>query len=399
MSQEIRGDVRRVKSVLIAGGGIGALEAVLSLRAMPGGKDFDLTLVSASNRFNYRPALVGRVFGMIESTEYDLHAICADLNVNLRIGQVVEVDGEQSRVRLADDSVLDFEALIVAVGAKATPPLSGALTLFTSGGSGEFEDILNELEEGALDSIAFVVPAATGWTLPLYELALMTAHRAEALGRRQNLAIMLITPEEVPLAAFRGAGSDAVTALLSEAGITVKLGAYVHDLEGSKLTLSPGDLHLNAEQVVALPRLVGPRLRGLPTDADGFVFADEFGRVAHMSGVFAIGDAKSFPIKHGGIAAQQADVVARLLAGAAADEKVLEFDRPHLEAALSTGDEPLYLTASITGGESVTSTASYECPWSPPDKIAAVRLGPYLTSQEGVSATLTTPSRWFPKSS
>lgn len=51
---------------------------------------------------------------------------------------------------------------------------------------------------------------------------------------------------------------------------------------------------------------------------------------------------------------------------------------------LSTGSEPLYLTATITGGESVASHASRHCMWWPPHKVAARHLAPYLADREEI---------------
>ena len=52
-------------------------------------------------------------------------------------------------------------------------------------------------------------------------------------------------------------------------------------------------------------------------DRSGFLPTDEHGRVGGTVGVYAAGDATSFPIKQGGIAAQQADAVAECIAAGA----------------------------------------------------------------------------------
>jgi len=49
---------------------------------------------------------------------------------------------------------------------------------------------------------------------------------------------------------------------------------------------------------------------------------------------------------------------------------------------LFSGDGPLYLRATITGGESVVSSASRHCPWWPPHKVAARYLAPYLADRD-----------------
>ncbi len=55
--------------------------------------------------------------------------------------------------------------------------------------------------------IAFVVPDGTTWSLPLYELALMTARQTWSMGA-DWLKLVFVTPESRPLAIFGGAASD-----------------------------------------------------------------------------------------------------------------------------------------------------------------------------------------------
>ncbi|MGB2710971.1 MAG: hypothetical protein WBC33_05585, partial [Conexibacter sp.] len=157
---------------------------------------------------------------------------------------------------------------------------------------------------------------------------------------------------------------------------------YVSDFDGRTLALAPGGRSLTVDAVLALPELSGPNLAGVPCDADGFVHVDEHGRVPGLDGVYAIGDATTFPIKQGGIAAQQADIAAALIARTVGVDVRAPRTRPVLRAILLTGGEPLYLTATIAGGESVASHVSRHCMWWPPHKVAARHLAPYLADRE-----------------
>jgi hypothetical protein len=49
-----------------------------------------------------------------------------------------------------------------------------------------------------------------------------------------------------------------------------------------------------------------------------------------------------------------------------------------MHAKLLTDGEPLYLTAHITGGHGFSSEVSSTPTWSPPSKIAARFLAPYI---------------------
>ena len=68
--------------------------------------------------------------------------------------------------------------------------------------------LIQDIEGGYVDSLAFVAPGRMAWPLPLYELALMTAGRAYDMN--VELATTIVTPEDSPLAIFGSAASDAV---------------------------------------------------------------------------------------------------------------------------------------------------------------------------------------------
>jgi sulfide:quinone oxidoreductase len=99
------------------------------------------------------------------------------------------------------------------------------------------------------------------------------------------------------------------------------------------------------------------------------------------SRVFAAGDATDFPIKFGGIASQQADTAAEAIAALAGAPVEPQPFHPVLRAILLGADKPLYLSAQVTGGHGSSSQISEEPGWSPPVKIAAKYLAPYLESR------------------
>jgi sulfide:quinone oxidoreductase len=368
------------RHVAIAGGGVAGIELALALRSIAG-TSIDLTLVMPNDELHYRPLAVVEPFGRPAPRRYPLDAICRDLGMTWRRDELREVDVAAHAITTKCGERIAYDDLAIAIGAHPRPALPHAHTFLADTDADSLHWLVSEVEQGWVKRVAFVVPAATGWSLPLYELALMTAARAREAGI-DDLSLMLVTPEDVPLAAFRGAGSDAVAALLDEAGIAVLPSTYVREYDGRQLELTPGGGSLPVDRVVALPALVGPAIAGLPCDAEGFVHVDEHGRVPGALDVFAIGDATTFPIKQGGVASQEADVAAALIARAAGLDVSVPRSRPLLRAVMLTGGEPLYLRATIAGGESVASSASRHCPWWPPHKIAARHLAPYLADRE-----------------
>jgi sulfide:quinone oxidoreductase len=379
MTRTVRSPLRPLR-VVVAGGGIAGVEALLALRALTGDA-LSLTLVGPAEQLHYRPFTVLEPFSSRATRHYALDEICADLDVEHRHDAVAAVDDEARELVTEGGERIAYDALVLAPGARASVGLPHAHTFFADADPASLHWVVQELEQGVVGRVAFVVPPGRTWPLPLYELALMTAARVRDAGV-DAAELTLVTPEDAPLGLFQGAGSAAVAERLAAAGIRFLGSAYAHDYDGRTLALTPGERTLEAERVVALPVLSGPSLGGVPSDPDGFIHVDEHGRVPELADVYAIGDATTFAIKQGGIAAQQADAVATLIARTAGARMPEPSTRPLLRAVLFTGDGPLYLRATITGGESVVSSASRHCPWWPPHKVAARYLAPYLADRD-----------------
>jgi sulfide:quinone oxidoreductase len=115
---------------------------------------------------------------------------------------------------------------------------------------------------------------------------------------------------------------------------------------------------------------------------------DATGRLAGFDDVFAAGDATNFPIKQGGLAAQQADAVAEAIAAAVGADIDPQPFRPVLRGLLLTGGSPRFLRADISGMGGDDSVFSSEPLWSPPNKLSAHYLAPYLSNQVGEAADI-----------
>ena len=110
--------------------------------------------------------------------------------------------------------------------------------------------------------------------------------------------------------------------------------------------------------MIALPELYGPAMRGIPLGEHGFIRVDRYGRVPDVGPIYAAGDAIDFPVKHGGVGAQQADAAAQSIAALAGADITPEPFDPVIHGMLLTDDKPLYLTAQITGGHGFSSEIS-----------------------------------------
>ena len=359
--------------MLVAGGGVAALEAVLTLEEIAGPR-LELTLLTPRPRFEYTPLSVAEPFGLGRAHRFDLRELLAGRMVRLVLDSLEAVDADRGEAHTASGLSLGYEALLVAVGGRRREALPGAVTFSGPKASSELRSLLRGAVAGRIQRLLFAVPGGVTWALPAYELALMSRAHFEERGIEVEEGI--VTPEPRPLDAFGGRSSRAVAEMLELRGIAFR-SAVPARVEPGRLVLEEGE-PLPADAVVALPALGPPAIAGLPRDEQGFLPVDEHGRVEGLPGVYGAGDVTSFPLKQGGIAAQQADAAAQAIAAALGERISPEPFRPVLRGLLLTGRTPRFLRAELVSDRATRSMAEEEAIWWPPAKIAGRRLGPFL---------------------
>jgi sulfide:quinone oxidoreductase len=374
--------------VLIAGGGVAALEAALALRALAEDR-VSVELLAPEPLFWYRPLAVAEPFDLGEVRRFELPELAAAAGATFSPGALTGVEAGSRQAQTSEGSSVPYDVLLVACGAGPTAAVPGALTFRGPADTEKIRRLLDEIVAGHVGRIAFAVPWGAVWSLPIYELALMTA--AYVAEREAEVELALVTPEDEPLQLFGRAGSEAVRELLEERGIAIQTGSCPVELVDGELRLVP-DGTIAADRVVALPRLRGPRIDGLPQTVEGFIPVDAHGQVHGLADVFAAGDITSFPVKQGGIATQQADAAAELIAANAGADITPQPFRPVLRGLLLTGRQPRYLRHEITGGAGDASAASPEPLWWPPAKIVGRYLAPFLGAFAGVESPPEAPS-------
>ncbi len=360
-----------------------ALETVLALGALAPGLTAT-TVIAPNDEFVYRPMTVREPFAYPSAHRYELAPIVRDAGAELVVDELAWIDPAKRIAHTAAGAELPYDALMLALGASARPRYEHALTIDDRRLDETLHGLIQDVEEGYAHSLAFVSPGRMAWQLPLYELALMTA--ARAFDMSMDLETVLITPEDAPLAIFGEAASRAVGELLDRAHIKTINSAYVEIPSPGQIVINPGDRHMKVDRVVALPELYGPPLRGIPLAEHGFIRVTPDGQVLDAGPIYAAGDAIEFPIKHGGLASQQADAAAQSIAALAGAPIAPEPFNPVIHGMLLTGGEPLYLTAHITGGQGFSSQVSDTPSWSPARKIAAKYLAPYLDRHDREAA-------------
>jgi sulfide:quinone oxidoreductase len=383
--------------VVIAGGGVAGLEALLALRALAGHL-VAVTVVAPTAEFVYRPVTVAEAFDRAQARVYDLAQLVADQDGEFVQDELVRIDPKQRVAISRGGRQFLFDALVIATGARPREWLRGALTFRGREDVSALRALLGDLVDGKARSVALALPSERMWPLPLYELALLIAGHISEHGI-EGVTITLLTPEEEPLELFGPAAGESLAPLLTARGVTLRTQSRPALLRGRALVLV-GGAEIFADRVITLPSLEGPRLPDLPHDPGGFIPVDRFGRVSGLDHVYAAGDVTSFPLKQGGLAAQQADAVAGAIAERVGAVTAASPFEPVLRGLLLTGGAPLYLRAE-PGRLNRESSVAIEAPrtwrsdrnasaaagqalWWPPAKIAGRYLAPYLATARPV---------------
>ncbi|MCW3016758.1 MAG: hypothetical protein JWO02_3850 [Solirubrobacterales bacterium] len=353
--------------VAIAGGGVAAVTAMMALADHSDGR-LEVDLICPAGDFVLRPQLIGAPWGG-PPLRTDLAALADEFGAHYRPTQLERIEAGACPVVTSDGLSKPYDAVLVATGATPAMAYPGVLTV----GLGGLPDALARPGRG---SVAVVVPPGTGWTLPAYQLALLVAATGEA-------GVRVVTTEPRPLEIFGTTASGRVADFLTSHGVDVESGRHV----------APGSQEAAelADHVVALPTLHGPRIAGLPFDADGFIPVDEIQRVRGLGAIFAAGDVTAGSIKQGGLAAHQAERAAMAIARMAGMSPPQKFDPATLRGKLAIGNDELYLRRSLADADPASGrdalyqhsdadpgTASDRPLWKPAAAMLAWRLSRWL---------------------
>jgi sulfide:quinone oxidoreductase len=335
-----------------------------------------ISLVAPDPDFVYKPLIVEEPFSSQPAEQHALGPIAQEFDAKFIQQGVAEVRPEEHSAQLADGSKLEYDRLVLCIGACARPAFADAVPLRTDGTVLPIDSLLRETESSESGVIAFVVPPGRTWPLPVYELALMAQRRARELGV-QDVEYLIVTPEESPLIVFGRSASDAVGSLLAARGIKIRIGVRVKDAANGELLLAPEDERITVGQMISLPVLEGPNLAGIPADEEGFIPIDDHARVRGVEDVYAAGDGTNFPIKHGGIGTEEADAAAEHIAASLGAEIDPQPFRPVIRGKLLTGNDSLHMQHAAAGGGG-EGTASADYLWWPPQKVAGRFLSAWL---------------------
>jgi sulfide:quinone oxidoreductase len=347
--------------VLIVGGGVAGLETLLALRGLAG-ELVTLTLIAPDDEFVYHPLTVERPFSVGRMRSVGLSRMAQDAGAAFVAARAEDVDTDARIVGLSSGERIEYDALVLAVGAEAIPPLEYVMTWDDRSHSDMVGGLLRDIEEGYTKRVAVVIPAGPGWPLRGYELALMISEHACDMSA--DLELTVVEPDPPPLALAGDRAVQLVAAELERAQTRVVSANQVSLERERQLTLvmQPSGRKLEVDRVLAMPMLRGRTIDGIPGDHDGLTEVDDHGRVSGLDRVWAVGDCTSLRLKSGGLSAEQADVAAQdiaALAGAAVEPRSFNSDlveefvglpaARYLEQWLATEEPGLTLHLPTTG--------------------------------------------------
>jgi sulfide:quinone oxidoreductase len=381
--------------VVVIGGGVAALEAVLALRALAGTRPA-ITMLAPEQEFSPPAVSVATPFGFGPPPSLPLEPFAEQHEVQLQRGFLGEVDRvARTAVPMAGEPI-PYDHLLVAVGARRRATVRGALTFRGPGDAEAVEKPLGDLASGRARRLAIAVPSTATWSLPAYELAIMAAVELRSRGVAAP-DVCVVTPEAHPLEVFGETAGQAIAELLAARRITLHAGCLPTALVDGELRIRDGDA-IPADRVIALAEAVGPFVPGLPSDALGFLPTDAHALVSGCVDVYAAGDATAFPLRQGGLAAQQADAAAESIAARMGAIAQAQPFRPVLRGVLLTGGAPLYLRTVIGDGEAPvarrlgagpSSAVGRRALWWPPAKVAGRYLAPLMATARPVALSST----------
>ena len=365
--------------VLIAGGGVAALEAALAL-ASAGRR----SRVASNSSLRSPTSGTGRSRSRSRSGS----ARCAASSCRPGGRGRCHVHARRARRRSTSGADLRTPRRVAPLPyARCSSPAARPETgghgrdhVPRAGGHGADRGAADGDRAGEVRRVAFVVPAGRGVDPSRLRAGADDGGLARRARHRRCGARRSSRPRTSRCICSAASASDAVRALLDERGIAVHTGAYAAEAaRGAPPRRRTGIIP--ADRVVALPRLQGPRIGGVPQTFEGFVPVDAHGRVDRDRG-------RLRRRRHHDLSRQAGRH--RRAAGRGRRRGDRGRGRRRRDAARLSGRfsagcsspaaEPRYLRGELAAARARPRRRASEPLWWPPAKIVGRYLAPFLAA-------------------
>lgn len=133
--------------IVIAGGGVAALEAVLALWALAG-PEVEIDLICSDREFHHRPLTVLEPFDLPPTTTVDLAQFCAEHGKHLRPDRPRSVDAGAHVAHTDRGETVPYDRLLVATGARPGDALPSAMAFNPSHDGMSMRGALDHVDYG-----------------------------------------------------------------------------------------------------------------------------------------------------------------------------------------------------------------------------------------------------------
>lgn len=314
------------KRVAILGGGFAGLRAFYHLKTLP---DIDLVLIDSRDTSLVRPVLPEVAFAgkPVVHARIPLQPLIERFGGRFVQGEAEGIEPNASRIRLRDGATIDYDYLLIAVGAKKdydaipgyrefgysvcddseAPKLADRLRTFSGGAI---------VTGAALSTWGTRVKAphlAAPCEGPIAEIVFMSDWELRRRNVRDKSSIRVFSPGKLFFEDVGQRVRGAIEPLMATRGIEVETEKVLSGLEGDHVRFADGAVWDATLAIVIPPYVAHPFMiesSGLG-DERGFVPTDETMRHLDFPNIFAAGDGNALAQpKLGHIAVHQADIAA-----------------------------------------------------------------------------------------
>jgi sulfide:quinone oxidoreductase len=342
--------------ILVLGGGFGGLAGAHRLREeLP--PEHDVTLVARDDRFYMGFAKLwdlGRVRDLDAGTR-SLHGLERG-GIRYVQAEIDAIDPASHRVETSEGP-LEADALLVALGVAPSPErvswLRGpAYDLYDGRSLPAMHEALDRLDHGRV--VISILGAPFRCPPAPYEAALLVDERLRERGVRDDVEVVIATPQPMTVPAAGPDASRFVAERLGERGIELLAEHAVEHIDADRQHIDFSGSELDYDLLLAVPGDVPtPVVAGSPlAGPGGWIHADPSTLSTGFEHVYAVGDCTHIPTatgalpKAGVFAAGEAQVAARNIVADLFDGPRASFDGhgfcylefPGREVAIVEGD-------------------------------------------------------------
>ncbi len=297
------------KRILVIGGGFAGLNFIQKVAP---NKAYHITLVDKNNYNYFTPLLYQVATGFLEpsSISYPFRKLFQKDNISFRMGEVMEVDTNHNRVRLSDETYLDYDFLVFAAGSKpnffanktveknaiALKGIDDALFM-RNHLVRIFEKASVELDPVEKRKLLTIVIAGGGPTG--VEVAGMLAELKKHILQKEypeidvnEIKLFIVDGAPHLLAPMSERTHEDARKILTNLGISVILNTLVTGYKNDEVRLANGEV-IGTKTLIWAAGVTATGIKGIKSSSlgkGGRMITDSFHRIKDYDNIFAIGD-------------------------------------------------------------------------------------------------------------